>query len=91
MPRYFFNTQNSSSHIDLEGEELTDLTQAHREAVVLLADIVGQSPVEFLKDGHFRLELTDEHGAILLQLVLNAVHPLDGSDARLNEQDGDHR
>ena len=75
MPRYFFNTQDTSSHTDLEGEELRDVTQAQHDAVILLADIVKQSPVEFLKDGNFHLDVTDEHGALVLQLTLVAVQP----------------
>ena len=66
MARYFFDFRSgSSSSIDEEGQDLTDMGAAHRMAMDVLSDAIGNIAIEGGKDQQFAVEVRDEFGPVL--------------------------
>lgn len=71
--RYYFNSIDGNAYRDEDGVELANLDEARLEALKLIADLAGDSPMEVWRDGQLRVEVTDRHGLIHLQLALVAI------------------
>lgn len=66
MATYFFDFRSAgSSSIDEDGENLTDMSAAHRAAVKTLADAIPDIVVEGGEDQQFAVEVRDELGPVL--------------------------
>jgi hypothetical protein len=66
MPPYFFHTRNDTSHIDLDGSDLTDLDAAWDDAETL-RDIRGAF------GGEWTMEVTDASGDPVFTLRFSAT------------------
>lgn len=73
MPRYFFHSVDGQLDVDEEGSELPNLAAARVRAIRYAGDVLTSEP-EVLWDGHeFRVQVTDEHGAVVVTIVTLAV------------------
>jgi hypothetical protein len=73
MPRYFFHTEDGTSHLDEDGLELPNHRAAQIEALKTLGQLLNDESSEVL-DGHgLKLIVTDNSGLILFVLDLSAV------------------
>lgn len=76
MPRYFFHTMDGQRHIDDEGWELPDDNAARREAVRYGGSLLVDDPDMLLGPKDFRLDVSDEEGALRFAVVMVAVAPM---------------
>jgi hypothetical protein len=66
MARYFFDFRSDdTSSIDEEGEDLTDVSAAHRVAIGALVEAVPEIAVEGGTDQELVIEIRDELGPVL--------------------------
>lgn len=73
MPRYFFHTANGLRDRDTIGTELPDQATARYHAIKYTGDVMSDDP-DVLWDGRdFRVEVTDEQGALLFTIITLAV------------------
>jgi hypothetical protein len=80
MPRYFFHTRDGQRHIDDEGWELPDDMSARREAVRYGGSLLADDPDMLLGPKDFRVDVSDEDGALRFAVVMVAVAPVRGDD-----------
>lgn len=73
MARYFFHTEDGSSRLDHEGQDLADDTLAKIEAVRLLGQMLKDEPAGFWDHKELKLIVTDADGMILFALDLSAI------------------
>lgn len=69
MPRYFFNLQDGPVP-DREGYELPDLGAAKLIAVQTISAIVSQNAAEFIAQGEWQMNISDEQGLVLFSVTL---------------------
>ena len=72
MPRYFFNVYDGYSSFDQDGTELPDIYTAHSEAIRLSGEILREVGGKFWNGTEWKLEVTDEKGAVLFVLRFSA-------------------
>jgi Domain of unknown function (DUF6894) len=66
MARYYFDFRSDeTSSIDEDGEDLTDLSAAHRVAIVALVEAMPEIAVEGAHDQELVIEVRDELGPVL--------------------------
>ena len=70
MPRYLFNLAGAQA--DDRGVELADLDAARAEAVSFLGAYLADNP-GYATQGHWRVEVTDGRGVVLLNVVVATV------------------
>lgn len=76
MPRYFFHVTDGYSERDTEGTELPDIYTAQNQAIRTSGELLRDMGGEFWNGTEWKLEVTDEHGRILLTLRFSAEeHP----------------
>ena len=80
MPRYFFHTRDGQRHIDDEGWELPDDRTARREAVRYGGNLLADHPDMLLGDADFRVDVSDERGALRFAIVMVAIAPVGDDD-----------
>ena len=65
MPSYFFDFRSDgSSSIDEEGQNASDMGEAHRIAISALSDAIRDIVIEGGKDQQFAVEVRDEFGPV---------------------------
>lgn len=75
MPRYFFNLDDHLREIDREGTMLSGPEEARVQAVMFAADYLSDNP-RLVWDGRpFRVDVQDEAGTTLLNVVITASDP----------------
>ncbi|WP_428978025.1 DUF6894 family protein [Lichenibacterium ramalinae] len=72
MPRYFFNIIDGYSSLDDRGTELRDIYEAHEASIRLSGEILREMGGKFWNGTQWKLEVTDEKGAILFTLRFSA-------------------
>lgn len=70
MPRFFFNLAGQKP--DEQGVELADEVMANTEAVAFLGAYLADNP-RYASQGHWRVEVADEAGEVLLNVVVTLV------------------
>ena len=76
MSRYYFNVRHQNCMLpDPDGSELPSLEHARKEAVEALLDLVANSLVARSSRIPLGLDVADDHGAVLLTVVLRDVLP----------------
>lgn len=69
MPKFFFNLRDGAMP-DHQGYELPDLSAAKMIAVQTVCAIVSQNAAEFIEQGEWQMNVTDEQGLVLFSLTL---------------------
>ena len=73
MPRYFFHSVDGRLDVDEEGTDFPDLAAARIGAIRYAGDVLSSEP-DVLWDGHeFRVQVTNEEGAVVVTIVTLAV------------------
>ena len=73
MPRYFFHRTDGFVENDREGTELADLHAARQEALIYAGRSMSDDP-DLVWDGQeFRVDVTNDTGALLLSVVVRAI------------------
>ena len=73
MPRFFFSRKDGQIDNDAEGSEYPDFTAAREEAIVFLGETIKARPFMLDGTGEFRVEVTDESGALLTSVIVQAI------------------
>lgn len=73
MPRYFFHRVDGGFAPDPDGTELPDLDAARTEAVLYAAQSIRDRPDYVWRGRDFRVEVTDEGGALLCTIVVLGI------------------
>ena len=73
MTVYHFNIIDGVTLPDPDGVDLPNLEEARVQAVRLAGDLLRYSTNHFLRDGEWRLEVTDNTGLVLFVLYLTAI------------------
>lgn len=72
MPRYFFTLDDHVRDEDCQGTELADRAQARLAAIKFAGAVLGDDP-DLVWDGReFRVEVTEEGGGAILDVVVRA-------------------
>ena len=69
MPRYFFHSADGKREPDQQGTELPDDAAAQFEAVRFAGETLKWRPLELWKQGQWRVEVTDDQGALLFTII----------------------
>jgi hypothetical protein len=75
VPRYHFNIYAGVVSIDSDGTELPHQRAAEQEAVKLAGETLKHTSDGFLRDGEWRMEVTDASGLALFNLHSPAGKP----------------
>ena len=75
MPTYYFNIHDGGAAPDPEAHELPDLDAAKRVAIRLSGDLIREMGENFWRGEEWRMEVTDESGAVLFGLRFTATPP----------------
>lgn len=78
MPRYHFNSADGSREPDREGTELPDEASARTEAIKFAGEVLKHAPEQLWESGQWRVEVTDDNGALLftvITLTVDAARP----------------
>jgi uncharacterized protein DUF6894 len=75
MPRYFFNVRDGDGDVsrDTEGQELSDLAAARKEAVSTNREMLGERLLHGGHLDHRQIEVADENGKVLAKIDANEV------------------
>ena len=76
MPRYFFHLADGAYTPDTEGTDLPDERAARTNAIAYMGEILKEDPNLLGNSGAFRIEVTDEAGALRYSLVTMAITPI---------------
>ena len=72
MPRYFFDVNDGhTSHRDLDGEEVSDLQDAHKIAFRCLPEILNIRFTDDVQHHDVTIAVRDSSGATLLTVCLS--------------------
>ena len=72
MPRYFFNVFDGKDILDEEGTELTNIYVAQAQAIRMCGELLREMGVKFWDGTEWRMEVSDDKGAILFVLRFSA-------------------
>ncbi len=70
MPRFFFNCEGAQSFQDAEGTDLPNLDAVRWQAIHNASEILKEHADAYAKIKHWRVYVTDEHGATIFAMVL---------------------
>lgn len=73
MPRYYFHTEDGTSHPDEQGTELPGLDAARAMAIRTLGELLRDAPQTFQADMSLRLIVSDSDGSRLFELDVRSV------------------
>ena len=73
MPRYHFASVDGKRERDEEGTELHDLDAARAMAVQYAGEVLKSDPAIVWHNGQWRVEVTDDQGALLFTLLTLAI------------------
>ena len=73
MPRYFFHAADGGREPDLKGTVLPDDAAAQYAAVQFAGETLRWNPKDIWNRGQWRVEVTDERGALLFTVITLAV------------------
>lgn len=77
MTRYYFHIWDGASALDADGTELPGIEDARIQAVQLSGEILRHQGAEFWRSSsEWRVDVTDDAGAIVFSLRLLAEEPL---------------
>jgi hypothetical protein len=72
MPRFFFHVHDGVDLRDEEGTELPDIYVAQAQAIRMSGEILRDKGVGFWDGTEWKLEVTDQHGNVILLLRFSA-------------------
>lgn len=73
MPKYHFNVHDGVSIPDIEGHEMTSLQAAQEAAIQLSGHLIRELGPDFWEGEEWKMEVTDDRGLILFQLMFVAT------------------
>jgi len=73
MPRFHFHAEDGGGYPDEEGVELAGLSDARRQAVRMLGELLREQPDRFWEAGGLVLTVTDDRGLVLFVLDASAT------------------
>ena len=79
--RYFFNIADGRRVHDEVGQELPNHEAARAHAAATLAKLLQQNPLVIWEGCDLRVEVTDERGLILFEVVVYGANASVGGDA----------
>jgi hypothetical protein len=85
MPRYHFHSADGDRDYDRVGSDLPDEAAARLEAVRYAGEVLRWNAAELWERGQWRVEVTDDAGALLftvITLAVDAPRPADGEPAQ---------
>lgn len=74
MPRFFFNVHDGHDYLDHEGTELPSLADARRHAAKYAGELLQTDPESFWSGEEWKMEVTDDRGLILFQLLFVGIN-----------------
>lgn len=74
MPRFFFNVHDGQDYPDLDGTELASIPDARRHASKYAGELLKADPDVFWNDQRWQMDVTDDRGLILYQLMFVGVN-----------------
>ena len=79
MPRYYFNTYNGGTHLDVEGVVFPDVYAAQTQAIRTSGELLRDLGAKFWDGTEWRLEIADAQRRILFVLRFSAEERLPGA------------
>lgn len=73
MPRYHFGSANGHREPDPDGVMLNDDETAQAYAIRYAGEVLSSEPCALWRSGHWRVEVTDDAGALLFTVVTIAI------------------
>ena len=73
MPLYFFHIHANAHDADDEGMDFADPGAAREEAIKVAGEMMRDSPDAFWDSQPWKVVVTDEAGAVLWQISMDAV------------------
>jgi hypothetical protein len=84
MARYFFHSEDGSTHVDREGIELGSLEEARHQAVRTIGEMLRDAPDELWADGQLKLCAESESGLALFTITVFVMDTAAGMRSRSN-------